>query len=753
MERHSVESSSGQTLMLSKNAIRVLEKRYLGKDAQGNCTETPEMMFRRVAENIAAQDTKYAPECDTSVVADEFYHMMTSLEFLPNSPTLMNAGKDLQQLSACFVLPVEDSMESIFESVKNAALIHKSGGGTGFGFSRIRPNNDIVRTTNGCASGPLSFMKVFNSATEAVKQGGTRRGANMAILRVDHPDIMSFIHCKQDTKELTNFNISVALTEPFMQAVEADEEYDLIHPRTQEKSGKLSASLVFEQIVKNAWETGEPGIVYIDQINKYNPTPHLGEIESTNPCGEQPLLPYEACNLGSINLSTMVADKDGSKVIDYTRLHRVVKSAVHFLDNVIDASKFPLPQIEDLVKRNRKIGLGVMGFADMLLKLGIPYNSERALSTSESIMKCIDEESKLASRELAVERGPFPEFAQSLWAEQKKPPQRNATTTTIAPTGTISILANTSSGIEPLFAVSYVRNVMDNDQLVEVNPIFEETAILHDFASDELMKAIAKHGSVQGMDAVPADVQQVFVTAHDITPLWHIRMQAAFQKYTDNAVSKTVNFSKTATETDVKEVFLEAYRAQCKGVTIYRDGSRENQVLSTGQEDSSVGGQKVEPRDRPEVVSGITEKVKTGCGNYYVTMNHDEKGLFEVFTQMGKSGGCAAAQSEAIARLISLALRADVNPEAIIKNLRGLRCSSPAWSSGGMVLSCPDAVGLAMDNFMKWASEDNSDGQKKKSLGLDKLDHLIGACPECGGTVEHESGCAVCKVCGFSKCA
>lgn len=742
-------------LALSPNAIRVLEKRYLQRDPTGKILETPEALFKRVAENIANSEKFYSSAQDPAEVSKKFYAMMSTFEFLPNSPTLMNAGRDLQQLSACFVLPVEDSMESIFTSIKNAALIHKSGGGTGFSFSRLRPQNDPVRSTNGCASGPVSFMKVFNSATEAVKQGGTRRGANMGILRVDHPDIVNFITCKQDTKDLTNFNISVALTDKFMQAVEAGTEYELINPHTQKAAGRLPARHVFQMIVKNAWKTGEPGIVFIDRINRDNPTPSLGEIESTNPCGEQPLLPYEACNLGSINLACMVMEKEGAQVLDYARLRRVTRDAVHFLDNVIDASVFPLKEIETLVKTNRKIGLGVMGFADLLMKLNIPYNSERALQMAEGLMKFIQDESKQMSRELAEQRGAFPSFSQSRFSQEA--PLRNATTTTIAPTGTISILAGVSSGIEPLFAISFVRNVMDKDRLPEVNPVFEQTAMLRGFYSPELMLEIAQHGSIQSLPSIPEDVRRVFVTAHDIEPIWHVRMQAAFQKYTDNAVSKTVNFPAAATESDVETVFLEASRSGCKGVTIYRDGSREDQVLSVPSEKKPSVSQDdtaaIEPRSRPDVTFGRTEKIKTGCGNLYVTLNHDDTGLFEIFTQMGKSGGCAASQSEAIARLVSLALRADIKPEAIIKNLRGIRCPHPSWQQGGMVLSCPDAIGLVMERYLHWRSGTSPDPGHGNAQGLSKLDQLTGACPECGGALEHEGGCAVCRSCGFSRCS
>ncbi|NTV52456.1 MAG: vitamin B12-dependent ribonucleotide reductase [Candidatus Firestonebacteria bacterium] len=740
-------------MQLTANAITVLERRYLKRDDEGKITETPEQMFRRVAENIALPDRTYHPSADVEALTEEFYALMANLEFMPNSPTLMNAGRDLQQLSACFVLPVEDSMQSIFDTIKNAALIHKSGGGTGFSFSRIRPKNDLVRTTNGCASGPVSFMKVFNAATEAVKQGGTRRGANMAILRVDHPDIMEFIACKNDTRELTNFNISVAITDVFMQALQDNADYELLNPRTRRPVGTLNARDVFNQIVESAWKTGEPGVVFIDRINAANPTPAQGEIESTNPCGEQPLLPYEACNLGSVNLSLMTMEKDGTRVVDYARLKRVVRTAVHFLDNVIDVSSFPLEQIDQRVKTNRKIGLGVMGFADLLLKLGIPYNSERALQMGEGLMNFIDDESKQMSHELALTRGAFPAFAESRYPGERL--LRNATTTTIAPTGTISILAGVSSGIEPLFALAYVRTVMDNDRLTEVNPIFEQAALLGGFHSPELIAGVVRQGSVHELAAVPEEVKKVFVTAHDIEPLWHIRMQAAFQRHTDNAVSKTVNFPRSATPTDVENVFEEAFKLNTKGVTIYRDGSREGQVLSVGTAKAPAaeeGEDKIEPRKRPDITFGRTEKIKTGCGNLYVTLNHDEAGLCEVFTQMGKSGGCAASQSEAIARLISLSLRAGVNPQAITKNLRGIRCPHPSWQKGGMVLSCPDGLGVVLERYLNWREGKEDTEDIPSSHGLSALDKLAGACPECGGTLEHEEGCMLCRTCGFSRC-
>ncbi|MCL5773263.1 MAG: vitamin B12-dependent ribonucleotide reductase, partial [Firmicutes bacterium] len=553
--------------VLSPNALAVLKKRYLAKDPQGNVIETPSQLLRRVASNIASSELKYNPEYDIKTLAEEFYNMMCRLEFLPNSPTLMNAGRELQQLSACFVLPVDDSMESIFDAVKNLAVIQKSGGGTGFSFSRLRPKNDKVATTGGVASGPISFMKVFNSATDVVKQGGTRRGANMAILEVTHPDILEFITVKSDMKELTNFNLSVAITEDFMKAVEEGVDYDLINPRNGKPAGKLNARKVFDTIVESAWRSGEPGIIFIDRINRDNPTPGIGRIESTNPCGEVPLLPMESCNLGSINLAKMLKSESGVVGIDYEKLARTVKLAVRFLDNVIDMNNYPLPQIEAMTMGNRKIGVGVMGFADMLIRMDVPYNSEKALKIAEEAMSFIQKKAREVSVELAREKGPFPNFIVSRFFNEGSPPLRNATLTTVAPTGTLSIIAGCSSGIEPIFALSYIRQILDEEKFLEVHPIFEEMAKEKGFYSKELMENLSKKASIQNVKSIPEDVRKNFVTSHDVSPEWHVRMQAAFQKSTDNAVSKTVNFPKEASREDVGKVFWLAHREGCKCIT------------------------------------------------------------------------------------------------------------------------------------------------------------------------------------------
>lgn len=746
--------------MITQNGITVLEKRYLAKDENGVPTETIDGLFNRVASAVAKEDLTYNKDADIKALTAEFSDMMQNLEFLPNSPTLMNAGRPLGQLSACFVLPIEDSMEKIFEAVKNAALIHKSGGGTGFSFSRLRPNGSVVNSTGGVASGPISFMKVFNAATEAVKQGGTRRGANMGILRIDHPDILEFIDCKSNNNEITNFNISVGITEAFMEAVEKNEDYDLVDPSNGAVTGQLSASEVFGKIVEAAWRNGEPGIIFLDRLNRDNVVPNQGEIESTNPCGEQPLLPYESCNLGSINLSAMLKEGDDGLEIDYDKLKRVIKSSVHFLDNVIDANKYPLESIDFTTKQTRKIGLGVMGFADMLMLLGISYCSDRAVALAEDLMKFINETGHKASQELAKARGAFPLFDESIYKDGK--PLRNGTITTIAPTGTISMISNCSSGVEPIFAFVYIRNVMDGTQLIEVNPILREKLQSAGIYSDELMKKISEEGTIAHLEEIPKEIRDVFVCAHDVKPEYHAKMQAAFQKYTDNAVSKTVNFTEHATREDVRNVYLLAYKTGCKGVTIYRDKSRDGQVLNIGKVSGEQAGEvntNIVPRPRPQVTKGVTERMKIGCGNLYVTVNYDEHGICEVFTSTGKAGGCPS-QSEATARLASVALRSGISVAEVMDQLKGIRCPSTIRQSGMQCTSCPDAIAKVIFKVQKMiegesdisvpapTAEIKNPLKAKEDFSIKNFKY----CPECSAEVEHEGGCVVCRNCGFSKC-
>ncbi len=1097
---------------LTQNALKVLERRYLTKNSNGQVVETPEEMFERVASHIASADKNYG-KSDNEVEATElsFYEMMFNLEFMPNSPTLMNAGRPLGQLSACFVLPIDDSIESIFESLKAAALIHKSGGGTGFDFSRLRPRNSRVCSTDGVSSGPISFMRVYNAATQEIKQGGRRRGANMGILRVDHPEIMDFITAKDDNKDITNFNISIAITDKFVDALENGSKYELIDPHNGKVTEKLYAKEVFDLIVKQAWKNGEPGIVFIDKINKDNPTPNVGVIESTNPCitadswimtaegpryvadliakrfsavvdgqnwasanggffktgvkkiyklkteegfelsltadhllrrvnrikddklnfgwvtaadlnpgdkvalnnhrnvknwsgkygekegyltgliignrcsslaarvpvrdctvsssggdfkdqiavqgreefrlskniaqdlglktgfetvtpeiektssgfykgllrglfdiggsvqssqaegitirlvysdldslkavqrmllrlgifseiyadikklnkevlfddkgliedqniecerelvisddnilqffgrvgfadrdkiaklreslenyagiinkeqftatieslvesreedvfdakipginafdangfyvhncGEQPLLPYESCNLGSINLSKMLKRVDGALTVDWERLRIITHRGVHFLDNVIDKNQFPLLEIEERTKLTRKIGLGVMGWADMLIKLGIGYNSEAAVELAEEVMGFILNEAMVKSQELAEERGVFPAYKDSFW-DKKGVEVRNATLTTIAPTGTISIISDCSSGIEPLFALVYTRHVMDNDRLLKVNPEFEIALKEKELYSDKLIEQIAAEGSCKHSDDIPEDLKRVFVTAHDVAPEWHIKMQAAFQKFVHNATSKTINFPNSATVEDVKESYLLAYKLGCKGTTIYRNNSREEQVLNIGDTTSEIDAQRIpdnmqvvfKPRPRPKVLRGSTTNVLTGCGTLYVTINEDEEGnIFEVFMQMGKSGGCAASQLEAIGRLISTSIRAGVDPEAIIKQLKGIRCPSPSWEKGGTrIFSCADAIARVVeDRIREKEAQDSNSAEDIKKVSVPvmaKGGNVVGVCPDCGSSLVHEEGCLKCMSCGYSKC-
>lgn len=765
-------------MILTDNAKVVLNKRYYKKDDNGQPIEDWSQLIERVADNISQGDKeKFSRYCS----------LLDSGKFLPNSPTLMNAGNDLQQLSACFVLPLEDSMEGIFTTIKNAAIIHKSGGGTGFSFSRLREANARVRSTNGVSSGPISFLKVFNAATDAVKQGGTRRGANMAILNVQHPQILDFISCKEDLSELNNFNISVAMTEDFMRAVKADEEYPLISPHTHERKDMLKAKEVFDKIVEMAHKNGEPGIIFLDRVNKFNPTPHIGEIEATNPCGEQPLLPNEACNLGSINLD-LFYDESKEDNFDWDGLKECVYNCVEFLDDVINVSNFPLPEIDEMVKSNRKIGLGIMGWADLLFQMKIAYSSTAAVDLAEKMMEFIDYSAKEKSVELAVKYGSFANYEGSVysnnslirennkldWSGLKKDIHekgiRNATVTTIAPTGTISMIADTSSGIEPQFSLVYVKYVMDGTKLIYANKHLKKALQDAGIYNDELMERISTEGSLAHIDDIPDSIKKIFVTSHDITPEWHIRMQAAFQKYTDNAVSKTINFKNNASKEDIKMAYELAYETGCKGVTVYRDGSRQFQVLNVGkkineEKDKEPKNElKRTPRIRPVVTSGITQRIETGCGHMYVTINEDDRGPCEMFIQMGKVGGCASAQLESQARLISLAMRADVNIDSIITQLKGIRCPSPMWNRGKLVTSCSDAVATALKNFRELAAknhkvkscdcdvEDETISMKVQFENKGDADRTTSICPECGNTLFHEEGCLKCQACGWSKC-
>ncbi len=776
-------------LNFSENAKLILEKRYLLKNKYGQPIESVEGLFTRVAKAVASAEKIYNPDVDIEKYASIFFDIMTSFDFLPNSPTLMNAGTNLGQLSACFVLPVGDSIDEIFDAVKYAAIIHKTGGGTGFSFSRLRPRNDIVKSTAGVSSGPVSFMEVFDAATNAIKQGGKRRGANMGILSVHHPDIKEFITYKNDLTKLTNFNISVALTDEFLNAVEKNENYNLINPRNNTIVGKVSAIEIFNLIVESAWRTGEPGIIFIDEINRKNPTPALGFIESTNPCGEQPLLPYESCNLGSINLNNMLKLNGKDYEIDWEKLEKTTSVAVRFLDNVIDINNYPLNQIEEMTKGNRKIGLGVMGWADMLFKLGIPYNCDEAASLAEKLMKNIHHYALETSKNLAEERGVFPNWDKSIYCS-KKLKIRNATLTTIAPTGTISLIAEVSSGIEPVFALAYSRKAMDSNILKYFHPYCKKILSEIPNITDKVFNEIIEKGSLKNIDIIPEKLRSIFVTAHDIEPVWHIKIQAAFQKYTDNAVSKTINFPESATIEDVANSYKLAHKLGCKGITIYRDKSREG-VLKVGITDnkgkssknittSNISDEKSKkPRKRPLTTCGKTIRIETGCGHLYVTINEDQYGLVELFATIGKAGGCASSQIEAISRLISLALRSHIDPYSIIKQLKGIRCPNPTIypSGNGKTLSCADGIAKAIEiylneknslfesenltnslNYSENKIEYSSLNSDEKYKNIDEISEInrrkevAGICPDCQGVLVQEEGCIICHDCGYSKC-
>jgi ribonucleoside-diphosphate reductase alpha chain len=812
-------------LTLSANARTVLEKRYLIKDDAGRPVEQAEDLFWRVARTVAEPDRAYgASKKAVEGLAETFYELMASRAWVPNSPTLMNAGRPLGQLSACFVLPVDDALSNgksgIYDTLRAMALVHQSGGGTGFAFSRLRPKNDVVRSTMGVASGPVSFMKLYDASTDVVKQGGTRRGANMGILRVDHPDILEFITCKDDLTQVTNFNISVAVTDAFMRAVEEGRSYDLIHPRTGQVVGQLDARDVFRKIVHGAWKTGEPGVFFVDRANAFNPVPALGGYEATNPCGEQPLLPYDVCNLGSINVGLFAAHGD----VDWDRLRTAVHLCTHFLDNVIDANKYPLSEIDELAKRIRRIGLGIMGWADLLVQLGISYNSEEGVALGRRLMEFVDEESKVASERLAATRGTFPEWERSIWGpdasaarnaagERIRPMRRlrNCNLTTVAPTGTISIIAGCSSGIEPLFAVAFMRH-QAGVLMPDVNDAFVRIARSEGWYSDALMERIAAAGHIH-FDEVPPRWQRVFVTAHDVTPEWHIRMQAAFQEFTDSAISKTCNFPNSATEEDVEQIYRLAFQLGCKGVTVYRDGARENQVLSTGSTAKKVQApaapvsselqrelgqakgriaeleaelertrhdlhqveaenlQRRKVRSRPDLLRGTTRRLDSTLGTMYVTITEDDKGQpFEIFVSLGKAGAPIMAAVEAIARLISLSLRAGVPIEDIYRQLRGISSDRSAGLGPNVVKSVPDAIGIAIERWMKeregvqqdllpgtgavprevvtGPGGEEAQGERSGRPASD----FIGACPDCGSQLAFAEGCAKCHVCGYSEC-
>jgi ribonucleoside-diphosphate reductase alpha chain len=830
---------------LSDNARIVLARRYLKKDEKGRPTETPEAMFWRVAHVIAEEDAKYgASDGAVEQLAREFYRLMTQRLFEPNSPTLMNAGRPLGQLSACFVLPVTDALsngrDGIYDSLRAMALVHQSGGGTGFAFSRLRPSGDTVRSTMGVASGPVSFMKLYDASTEVVKQGGTRRGANMGILRVDHPDIREFIRCKIDVSQITNFNISVAVTDAFMDAVKKGEKYDLRSPRTGEVVGQEDAREIFDLIVHGAWATGEPGVFFIDRANAHNPVPKLGSYEATNPCGEQPLLPYDVCNLGSVNVGLFVRrdvpeNAEWDEKIDWDGLRNVVQLSTHFLDNVIDANQYPLPEIEQLAQHIRRIGLGVMGYADLLVRIGVSYDSDDAIGVARGIMSFIDEEAKRESERIAEQRGVFPAWADSIWgpdetcardahANRIRPMRRlrNCNVDTVAPTGTISIFADCSGGIEPLFAVAFMRN-QAGVLMPDVNRDFVRLAKSQGWYSEDLMKRIAEEGHIHFAE-VPKAVQRVFVTAHDVTPEWHIRTQAAFQEYVDSAISKTCNFPREATEQHVRDIYVMAYDLNCKGVTVYRDASRPMQVLSTGKTAKEVSGQspaaatadleaaladareivhrleheneeltrRLEDaearlqkrrmkRMRPSVLRGLTRRIVTPLGDLYVTVNEDEQGkAFELFATLGKAGGAAMADAEAIGRLISLALRSGIPMADIYQQLRGISCDRAVGYGPNKVLSMPDGIAQVLlqydqekagvqQELLPTASTPvlppvgsppspmASAGaqpmpQTTMSLGYDPAQTFLGTCPECKSDLQYMEGCVKCYSCGYSEC-
>lgn len=747
---------------------QILRRRYLWKDAKGNVIENEDQMLRRVADAIAPAESKYgATEKRVKEIAEKFYRLMKNGKFLPNSPTLMNAGRKDGMLSACFTLPIEDSIDGIFDAVKNTAVIQKSGGGTGFSLDRLRPTGDIVRSSGGKTSGPMSFLRVLSETTNAIQQGAFRRGANMGMMSIEHPDILKFIHAKVDSTAFTNFNFSVKVTDAFMKQLEDDPDalHVVINPRTKKRcviprsvnigSYTLDDLLpenqatddcftvreVWDMIIKNAHATGEPGICFIDRVNEDNPTPHIGQIEATNPCGEQPLLPYEACNLGSINVSKFII-KDRHD-LDWDSLAKTIQLAVRFLDDVVDVNHYPIPEIKKVTLGNRKIGLGIMGFADTLILLGIRYGSEEAAEFAEKLASFIQKRAHRASEELAKERGCFPNWKGSTWDTKHHRPMRNAGCTTIAPTGSISIIAECSSGIEPIFALATKRRVLDGQEFIQLHPLIEELGTEGNWLTDSVRAKLAQGISPHEIPEIPGELVEALVTAHEIAPEWHVKIQAAFQRYTDNAVSKTVNLPVDATVDAVNRVYRLAFESNCKGITVYRDGCRENQIIAVAHNNRKPATAGLDARPRVRTTEGSTTKFRMGCGTLFVTVNNDAQGVCEVFANLGKAGGCPA-QSEATCRAVSVALRCGVKPEVLIEQLKGIRCLSAIARKKGNkdidVLSCPDAIARALE----------------QTIGVDHEPVAIpsvGKCPECSYPMRRDSGCNICDNCGYDKCS
>ena len=784
---------------LSENAYVVMERRITARNDQGDSIETPDECFHRVAKNLAEAELRFGgTEADRAAAEDLFYRTMASLDFLPNSPTLVNAGRELQQLSACFVLPVEDSIEGIFEAIKHTAMIHKSGGGTGFSFSRLRPANDRVQSTMGVASGPVSFMKVFDSATEAIKQGGTRRGANMGILRVDHPDIDEFIAMKADMTTLQNFNISVAITDKFMEALERGEDYELYNPKSGEVMGTRSAAALWDTLVNNAWKNGDPGMVFIDRINagRANPVPPRGPVESTNPCGEQPLYPYDSCNLGSINLGHFTKGEAGSKTVDYERLGKLIHRTVHLLDNVIEMNAYPIPEIAETSHSIRRIGLGVMGWADMLIELRVPYDSNEALDVAREVMGFIQREADNASERLASLRGTFPDWKVSVYGpggSEGPRPMRNSTRTTIAPTGTLSIIADCSGGIEPVFSLAFIRShYLDKDdptkrtELAEVNRQFEEAGKAEGWYSEELIRFLAEGGHLAEREEVPAWAKRVFVTAHDIAPEWHVRMQSAFQEYTDNAVSKTINFPNSATVEDVRHAYALAYETGCKGITIYRDGSRDLQVLKHAvKEEVSDAAAAVEAaqalvlqhggpvrRRMPDERAAITHKFRVGEQEGYMTVGMFEDGTpGEVFINVSKQGSTVSGLMDTVAMLTSYALQYGVPISELASKLKNTRFE-PSGPTGNKEIPLSTSI---VDYVFRWLEQKFGERAPAIQYTLIPADQVAAStasdaplaiipkpqdshvpsgvgCPDCGAVLFYGEGCLLCRNCGYNKC-